>query len=128
MPQTLQEYFRDAWRRRCGLPPVATAERMPDLPELERSEWSDEFERLQRTRLVMGAFRYGRLGDPRKPSWDRCTALHQRLERYAATGNVEMLVDVANMAMLEYVEGRHPQRHLACDHDVEHVEEQSCER
>jgi len=83
------------------------------LEELRESEWSSHFEKLQRARLIMGAFRYGRLGAAGKPPWDRITRIQWDVARYQATGNLEHLVDAANHCMLEFVEGRHPNRHFA---------------
>ena len=34
--------------------------------------------------------------------------MYRRLAAYGRTGNLEMLVDVANLCLLEFVEGRHP--------------------
>jgi hypothetical protein len=78
---------------------------------LERSEWSPRFERLMRNRLIMGAMRYGRLHAVSKPAYDRLQGLRKRLEQYQQSGNLECLVDVANMALLEFEEGTHPNRH-----------------
>lgn len=78
------------------------------------SEWSAEFEALMRNRLIMGALRYGLISDPakvknREPSGPNIRA---RLELYEATGNTEWLVDIANLALLEFVEGNHPLKHF----------------
>lgn len=82
------------------------------LQDLEASEWSPEFERLMRNRLIMGALRYGPLNAPGKPAYDRINGAIKRLIQYLRTGNTEALVDVANMALLEFEEGRHPHRHF----------------
>jgi len=132
MPKTLQDYFRDAWRRAADLPPEPEPRLLPDLPVLERTEWSAKFEQLMRNRMILGAFRYGRL-DPflplrpsapsaAKPGYDRVSSMTRRLERYAATGNTELLVDVANLALLEFVEGAHPHKHFHSHDDGEHVQ------
>ena len=44
-----------------------------DIESLRKSEWSPEFERLMRNRLVMGSFRYQKFEDKRK-SFDYDTA------------------------------------------------------
>ena len=95
----------------------------PTIAELRESEWCHDFEELQRNRLIVGAFRYGRLGDPNKPQYDRCVAMTSRLGKYRETGNTEFLVDIANLAMLEFVEGTHPNKHFAATDgdDAEHV-------
>ena len=95
------------------------------LFDLKRTEWNYGFEQLQRNRLVMGAFRYGRLSIPGKPVYDRISAAVHRLEEYKMTGNDELLVDVANFMMLEFVEGKHPLKHFASVDDGRHVNEKS---
>ena len=78
---------------------------MPPLEALQETEWSPEFEGLMRRRLIMGAFRYGRLRDSRKPPYDRVVDMQRRLTQYVLTKNKELLVDVANLALLEFEEG-----------------------
>ena len=89
---------------------------------LRRSEWSTEFENRMRNRLIMGAIRYGKLGWWRKPKYDRVASIIKRLELYRQTGNREYLVDCANLALVEYVEGNHPKKHFkSADDDGVHV-------
>ena len=95
------------------------------LAELFASEWSPEFEDLMRNRLVMGAFRYGLIGAKNKPTYNRVTAAIKRLAEYELTGNDELLVDVANFMLLEFVEGVHPFKHFAASDDGPHVEVKS---
>lgn len=69
----------------------------------------------------MGAFRYGLIGAKGKPTFDRVEYMKVKLERYSSTGNLEALVDVANLAMLEFLEGTHPKKHFSslddtCEH------------
>jgi hypothetical protein len=93
------------------------------LEELQKSEWSSLFEQLMRNRLIMGAFRYGRLGAEGKPQFDRVAYIRKCLDKYEQTGNLECLVDVANLALVEFVEGKHPKRHFHTEEDgKEHAE------
>ena len=98
--------------------------RVPDLPELRRGQWSAKFEQLQRHRLIMGAFRYGLLDEQRATGgngYDNVGSLIKRAEAYQATGNLEYLVDVANLAMVEFEVGSHPTRHFVVIDDGEHT-------
>lgn len=95
------------------------------LVELEASEWSPKFERLMRNRLIMGALRYGKLGAPGKPNYDRCKSILKRLMTYRVTGNQELLVDIANLCLVEFVDGKHPMRHWHSVDDGMHVEVKS---
>lgn len=92
------------------------------LEELAGTEWSPEFERMMRNRMIMGAIRYGRLGAPGKAQYDRIGSIIERARRYRDTGNDELLVDIANLAQIEYVEGDHPGKHFCPDDDRAHVE------
>ena len=81
-----------------------------DLDTLLAQEWSQEFEALQRARLAFGRFRYGN-----RPGYDRAGSAVRRLQEYQRTGNVEHLVDAANLAMMEFLHGKHPLRHFAAE-------------
>lgn len=116
-----QMLVKDLWREYAGLPAKFTPRAMPIPDVLAKSEWSSDFERLMRNRLLQGAFRYGRLGADGKPAWDRVQRAISCLLAYDATGNLEHLVDVANMTLLEFVEGQHPKRHFASVDDGAHT-------
>lgn len=74
-------------------------------------EWSYEFIRLMKNRLTMGAFRYGLSDDPGKVHFPCLRIADDRWALYRKTGDLELLVDVANMMLLTFVErnkGRPP--------------------
>lgn len=122
----------NAWRWKCGLPESdyrkAQKETISSFDELYKSEWSDEFERLMRNRLVMGALRYGKMAFTpeelkKKPQYLRVDSIIKRLRRYEETGNKEYLVDSSNLCLLEFVECHHPKAHFtSIDDDDVHVE------
>jgi len=93
--------------------------RLPDLPELIRIRWSPAFEWMMRRRLIIGAFRYGLFNEGSK--WDQVSSIRRHLDLYEKTGNLEDLVDVANLALVEFVEGSHPNRHWKARDDSEHA-------
>lgn len=95
-------------------------DRTPSLDELRRTERSPEFERLRMNRKVFGAMRYGLMGAEGKPQYDRVSDMIRRLGMYTNDGNAEHLVDVANLAELEFVEGDRCVRPMD---DVIHTEE-----
>lgn len=110
--------MRNLWRWSVGLPEVELhGTRDVDFA----TQWSPEFERLMRNRLLVGAYRYGPIAKYGKPPYDRVPACLKRLRQYQQTGNTELLVDVANLCLLEYVEGRHPLKHWHATDDTEHV-------
>lgn len=119
-----QFYLNNLWRWKCGLPeedPRTPKEEL-SFEDLRRTEWSAEFEELMRNRLVMGAFRYGKIGQPGKPTYNRVADAIRRLHRYEESGNKEFLVDVANLCLLEFVECHHPNAHFSSLDDGEHTE------
>lgn len=117
----LHQLIRDRLLLQAGLQdPLPAPLPGVDIATLWKSQWSQEFETLMRNRLVMGALRYGPLGTPRKTQFDRVSSMIRRLQGYQSTGNLEMLVDVANLALVEYEEGNHPLRHFNSDDTGEH--------
>lgn len=102
--------LRSRLHARAGLTPPPPARFT--LDQLERSQWSHDFERLMRNRMIMGALRYGVLGAPGKPQYDRIPSIIKRLKLYERDGNTEHLVDAANLCLCEFVEGTHPLKHF----------------
>ena len=92
-----------------------------NIEELKKTEWNKEFEQLMRNRLIIGAFRYGKMNAPDKPNYDRMSSIIKRANNYLDTGNDELLVDIANLCMMEYIEGNHINKHFSSVDDGEHV-------
>lgn len=92
------------------------------LEQLASTQWSPTFERLMRNRMIMGSMRYGILGAPNKPRYDNIRSILNRLNIYRETGSLETLVDIANLCLCEFVEGRHPKRHWSTADSGEHVQ------
>lgn len=104
-----------------GIPGVCLYDRVEPLDALRGTEWSREFETLMRNRLVMGRFRYAPVHSAEKCAKDNIGAAQKRLRLYLETGNVEHLVDAANLCLIEFEHGNHPERHFAASDDGEHV-------
>jgi hypothetical protein len=98
------------------------SEQQHNYHELARTEWPPTFERLMRNRLILGAMRYAKLGDPNAPIWDTISSIIQRAEKYRDDGNQEHLVDIANLALVEFCRPSHPNPSFAPVDDGEHVE------
>jgi hypothetical protein len=119
--KTLDEFFRDVWRWKIGVPVVNQAKITCKQNEANIRKYWLPFLTLQFNRLFMGAFRYGLICDPVKAKYDRVESIRKRLLKYEETGNAEHLVDVANLAFMEFVEGDHPHKHFAPIDDGEHT-------
>jgi|SRR5579862_1494999 len=104
---------------RAGLIPRNSPDVRFNYENLRRSEWSNTFETLMRNRLIMGALRYGLLGTSNK-NYDRITSMIHRLKLYQTSGNLEHLVDVANLCLCEFVDGKHPNKHFNSLDEHEH--------
>jgi hypothetical protein len=100
--------FERLLRMYVQLPPealIAAGLRYGTVHTSGKPTWSDEFIRLMRGCLLMGALRYGKLNAPGKILWDRVSAIDHRWEEYIRTGNKMYLVDIANFCLLEFEEG-----------------------
>lgn len=99
----------------------------PSLQELRKSQWSRPFETLMRNRLIMGALRYETMANKRKSnhSYDMIGSAITRLQAYQETGNMEHLVDVANLCMLEYDAPSHRSPNWSPTDDGEHVQKKN---
>jgi hypothetical protein len=102
----------------------ATGKPRPPLNELRKTEWCDEFERLMRNRLVMGAFRYQLFREHHQGESEPNFAADakKRIRMYEATGNTELLVDAANMLMMEFRFGWHQNKHFHPVDDGDHYD------
>lgn len=112
----------DAIRARLNkqIRPPFTAK--PSLESLRRTEWSQRFELLMRNRLVMGALRY-RLIEEKKlqNNYMLVKYIRDKCDQYENTGNLECLVDIANVAMLEFESPGHSNPHFTAGDDTSHV-------
>jgi len=122
MDQLIRDYIRN--RLESPLPLGAQT-----LKEMKAQSWSYRFEHLMKNRLLMGCFRYESWNVKRKKMkaigsdlYDYVPNMIERLKRYQQTGNDEILVDVANMAMLEFEFGGHANKHFTSIDDGEHVQ------
>ena len=97
------------------------------LDDLYESEWSPRFEQLMRNRLVMGSFRYELMEEKKKSiaGYDMPGEAQRRITEYVLTGNLEHLVDAANMLLIEFECGNHPLRYFESVDDGMHNEKVS---
>ncbi len=124
-----EHFLKNLWRWKCGLPEEESdrpKKNNIDIEELRKTEWSPEFEKLMRNRLLMGALRYGVMGHgsvpENKPQYNRIESIRKRLKFFEESGNAEWLVDIANMALLMFEERQHPNFHFEAGDDGYHDE------
>jgi len=118
---TAHDVMRDRLLRRAGLiPPVPTI----SLKEMEALQWGSEWQDvlgLMKNRMVMGGYRYGPYRDQKKGQYDNISDVRRRLKLYEQTGNMEHLVDAANITILECMVKSHPKFHFNSIDDGEHA-------
>lgn len=107
--RTNNDFMRQRLLQRAGIaePPKPKW----TLEKLEK-QWSDDFEQLMKNRLMMGALRYGGMQKPCNGAEFNTDQIVARVSRYIKTGNAEHLVDVANFALVEFVQKLHPNYHF----------------
>jgi hypothetical protein len=100
-PLLIRPFLDDLWRWSADYRESSSyPKNVQPLTVLKKKQWSEEFERLMRNRLILGRFRYGEVSASRYPSAKMAI---RRLHLYLQTGNKEFLVDAANLALVEYV-------------------------
>jgi len=104
---TVTEHLRQHLLQQRGLGKPRT--RIPDLPELLQQDNQATLEplRLAQNRRIQGSFRYGLIGDKRKPQYARIASMQQRLRKYEQDKNAEHLLDVLNLCLLAFIEDEH---------------------
>ena len=95
------------------------------LEDIRNSQVSAEFRTRQDERMVMGAFRYGLFNKDgtQTKAYDNTGSIKRRVDLYTKTGNLEHLVDAANICMVEYMTSQHPNKHFESADDGEHTKE-----
>jgi hypothetical protein len=122
-----KEFLIDLWRDMCNLPSlideVGILKPISDnlYNQLKQLEWSSEFEQLMRNRLIMGYFRYGPFNKQNRSTKLVLESIIRRTNEYLETGNDELLVDIANLCMKEFVTGNHKNKHFKSVDDGVHV-------
>ena len=118
----ISDHIRDHLSLSLGVPPDPDKyNHIPTLEELKLSEWSEEFEKLMRHRLIMGGIRYGLLHSPGRPPYDIVESIRERLDIFNDTGNAEILVDIANLCLVMFETKWHPKHHFKSVDDGVHT-------
>jgi hypothetical protein len=118
---TGRELLDDLWRRLAGLDLPEGIEGMTRTQLLQET-WSARFERLMRNRLLVGAYRYGKFGPKQAAAYNMVPSIKKRLDTFEHDGNLEHLVDVANLCMLIFVHGESVGLSMLAQDDSEHTQ------
>lgn len=81
--------------------------------DILKTEYSEQFDKLRKDRMVVSFYKYGPLHINYKESFIKSIeSLEKRLQMYKDTGNTEFLCDIANFAMIEFMCPQHPSAHF----------------
>jgi|WetSurMetagenome_2_1015567.scaffolds.fasta_scaffold39004_4 hypothetical protein len=124
---SLQFFFHNAWRWHLGMPELEEEfkdpfekGKVPDIETIAKLKFNDDFVILMRNRMIMGYFRYGANKPELMKKLDFIGSAKQRIERYEKDGNLEHLVDAANILRMEFEMPHHPNAHFQSIDDGEH--------
>lgn len=84
---------------------------MSELDEILETEFSEDFVKKMKNRMMTSFYKYGPL-EQNVGTVNEIRSLKERLELYNQTGNTEWLVDVANFAMIEFMYPKHKNAHF----------------
>ncbi|MCP4897859.1 MAG: hypothetical protein GY906_12875 [bacterium] len=118
---TANELLAISWRRLAGKNLPAAVDGLP-FQQLVEETWSNQFETFMRNRLLMGCYRYGRFGPQQAAAYDMVPSMIKRLRSFQGDGNLEHLVDVANLCMLVFVHGESVGMEMIAQDDADHTE------
>ena len=73
--------------------------------DILRTEYSEKFDNIRKNMMIVSYYKYGPLKDNygKYKCMNAIENLKIRLQKYLDTGNTEYLADVANVAMLEFM-------------------------
>lgn len=76
-----------------------------DISKILQTEYSTKFDNIRKNMMIMSYFKYGPVKDNygNYKCMNAIENLKIRLQKYIDTGNTEYLADVANFAMIEFM-------------------------
>ena len=119
--KTVTENIRDYVLKSAGIVERAITPKAPSFEELWATQWCYEFATYMRNRLIMGFFRYGDVHKNNTTTEAKIASIRKRVDLYEQNGNLEHLVDIANIAMVEFMHSTHPKKHFSSVDDGTHI-------
>jgi hypothetical protein len=118
-----ERLLRNVNAQECWLKAEATPVDMAGMSELQwdSEEWQYILS-LMRNRMIVGGFRYGPTPTQKRRAFDNISDIKRRLGLYEDEGNMEHLVDAANVTILECLKKSHPNFHFTPIDDGVHAE------
>jgi hypothetical protein len=123
---SLQFFLSNLWRWKCNLLEIEeefhdanSYGSVPDIEQIKESQYNSLFVKLMNNRMVMGFFRYGNKYT-RKTYYHYINAAKRRIVKYEETGNLECLIDAANILRMEFDTPQNPKAYFKAEDDGEH--------
>jgi len=92
---------------------------VPDIDKIKQLQYSKKFTKLMNNRMIMGFFRYGKK-KTRNANYDYIASAKRRILLYEQIGNLEYLVDAANMLRMEFDTPQNSKAYFKSIDDKEH--------
>ena len=88
-----------------------TAKTTSAVDKVLETEYSLRFDDIRKKMMAMSYYKYGAVKDNYSTlkTIDAIKSLQIRLDAYSRTGNTELLCDIANFAMIEFMHPQHPE-------------------
>lgn len=82
---------------------------MRSYEEILKTEYSPEFDAIRKKAMVMGHYKYGLIKENREAkATDMIKSIRMRLDKYERDPNTEFMADIANFAMIEFMQPNTP--------------------
>jgi hypothetical protein len=105
--------------QRCGMPHYT-------MEEMAAIQWGDDWQEildLMKNRMIMGGYRYGPHRNQRPGQFDNVADAKRRLGLHDDDGNMEHLLDAANITILACLKKAHKDFHFTPIDDGVHAKE-----
>jgi hypothetical protein len=96
------------------------------MEEMAAIQWGEDWQEildLMKNRMIMGGFRYGPHRNQRKGQFDNVKDAKRRLGLHQKDGNMEHLLDAANITILACLKKAHKNFHFTSIDDGVHAKE-----
>jgi hypothetical protein len=86
--------------------------RSDESQKILNTEYNSDFDEKRKSAMILSFHKYGAVkANYATGNVNAIDTLKKRLQLYEETGNIEWLIDVGNMAMIEFTHPQHPNAH-----------------
>ena len=130
MQTSTHKTSHDIMRERLLRPVTSEIEKPKPKPSISMDEmavmqWDEpQWQKVlnyMKNRMIMGGYRYGPTDQQKPREFNNPADIIRRVNKYIETGNMEHLVDAANICIIECKKKSHPNFHFESIDDGEHA-------